>query len=372
MSPRMCYKKPMNIYYVADKTGPKLYSEAGYIRELATEFMSRYRDDKDFNTMIFSPHLSSRKLQKEFELDKKVVARGRAPKIISSMVHRHLKTPLRVFDTGSIVHCFVDPSIKTSRAVKRVFEPISAKRYIAPHLFTGEMKIFASIKDISKCDIVIAHNEYMADQLCSKLFIDQDKIRIIPMAVEPKVNGSYTSSVRLPNKYLLFAGRIERYKNLERFIKAFAEWSQKDMHLVLCGDGREKTYSTQLKKYCSQLLGDKVMFTGYLDKQGLWDAMQDATAVIEPSYINDFPELIIESQALGTPVIASDIEPHREACNESILYFDPLCGNSIKDALDAITEKKVRDTLIRTGKNNSLQYTWDKISPMYESLYRSI
>jgi len=362
----------MNLYYVANRISPKLYSEFGYIKDIVNEFTSRNQDSKDFELMVFSPNVSSKKLQKEFEIDKNKIAKGRTPKIISSMIYRHLKKPLRIFDTGSIVHCFVDPSIKTSRVVKRIFEPVSAKRYIAPHLFNEKTKLFTSIKDVSKCDIVIAHSQYMAEEISSKLFIDSDRIKIIPKAIEPKIDNSYEGTINLPNKYFLFAGRIEKYKNLERFIRAFSSWAPKDTNIVFAGDSINKGYFAKMNKFTSQILGEKAIFTGYICKQKLWKVMQNAIAVFDPSYINDFPDTIIESQALGTPVIASDIAQHKEICKNTVIYFDSLCENSIKQALDAVTDKKIHDSLVKKGKANASLFTWDEVAPLYKDLYKSI
>ncbi len=372
MSLRMCYKKRMNLYYVADRISPKLYSEFGYIKDIVNEFTSRNQDSKDFDLMVFSPNVSSKKLQKEFEIDENKVAKGRTPKIISSMIYRHLKKPLRVFNAGSIVHCFVDPSIKTSKVVKRIFEPVSAKRYIAPHLFNENIKLFTSIKNVSMCDVVIAHSNYIAEELSSKLFIDSDKIKVIPRAIEPKIDKNYKNTLKWPDKYFLFAGRIEKYKNLERFINAFSSWAPEDVNIVFAGDSVDKSYFAKIKKFTNQILGEKAIFTDYVCKQELWSAMQNAIAVFDPSYINDFPDTIIESQALGTPVIASNIVTHKEICKDTVLYFDPLCENSIKQVLDAITDKKLYDNLVKKGKANASLFTWDEIAPLYIDLYTNL
>ena len=372
MSLRMCYKKPMNLYYVADKISPKQYSQFGYLRDLIGEFTARYMDKEDFNIMIFSPSSSSKRLQKEFAIGKHRIARSRTPKIISSMMHQYLKTPLRIFDKGSIVHCFDNPAIRTSKPVKKIFEPISAKKYIIPNIFNKQVELFSSIKDIAKCDVVVAHTQHIAEELSSKLFIESDRIRIIPRAVEPKIDKDHKSTLKLPNKYFLFLGRIEKYKNIERFVKAFSFWAPKDTYIVFAGDSQNRSFSNKIRKFSSQLLGDKVIFTGYLKKQDLWLAIKEATAVFDPSYVNDFPETILEAQAIGTPTIVSDIISHKETCKDTTLYFNPLCEKSMMSAMDGVIDKKVQEALIKKGKNNSLSFTWDEVIPLYKDLYNSI
>ncbi len=367
----MCYKKTMNLYYIADRIDPKLYSEYGYIKDLAYEVTSKYGSDEKFKVMIFSPNVTARKLQREFDLEHDKVARGRTPKIISSMIYRYLKVPLRAFSDGSIVHCFACPSIKTTRDVKRIFEPISIKKYTAPHLFNDQERLFTSIKDVSRCDVVIAHSRYMANELESKLFVNNERIRIIPRAVGVKLDKDHKVDIKLPDKYLVFAGRIERYKNLERLMRAFSAVTSKDVKLFITGDAKDKDYLKKLKKFSSQLCGERIVFTGYLPKQDLWKIMQNSMAVCEPSYINDFPETIIEAQALGTPVIASGIEAHRSVCEDTILYFDPLNEEDIKEAISSILDKKTSESLIKKGRANSALFSWEEIAPLYRDLYMS-
>lgn len=368
----MCYKKAMNLYYIADKIGPKLYSEYGYIKDLAYEVTSKYGSDEKFKVMIFSPHVTAKRIQREFDLGRDKVARGRTPKIISSMLYRHLKLPLRTFSDGSIVHFFEFPSIKTSRNVKRIFEPISIKHYTAPHLFQDHDRLFTSIKDVSRCDIVIAHSQYMADEIASKLFVNKERIRIIPRAVSVKADKDHKIDMKLPERYLVFAGRVERYKNLERLIRAFSEAAPKEVKLFVIGDSRDKHYYRDLKKFSSQLCGERVLFTGYMQKQDLWKLMQKSIAVFEPSYINDFPETIIEAQSLGVPAAASDIEPHRSVCKDSLLYFDPLCSDSLKDVISSLMDKRTHENLIKRGRANSALFSWEEIAPQYRDLYMSL
>ncbi len=362
----------MTLYYISDRIVPRLYSEYGYVRQLAYEISSRYGSDEKFKVMIFSQYNTAKRLQREFELESNKVAHGKTPKLISSMIYRHVKIPIRTFEENSIVHTFSSPSIKTLHKVKRVFEPISIKKYIAPHLFRSTEKLFSSIKDISRCNAVIAHNEYMSEQISSKLFIDNELIRIIPRAVDAKIDNGYISSIKLPEKYILFSGRIERYKNLERLVNAFTKTASKDLSIVFTGDSQDKAYFMKLKKFGEQLLGERITFTGYVDKKDLWYIMKNATLFCEPSYVNDFPESIIEAQALGTPVIASNIEPHKETCKETVLYFNPSCDESIQEMLSIVDDKKTLESLSKKGKSNSNLFKWDNIAPLYRDLYMSL
>lgn len=52
-----------------------------------------------------------------------------------------------------------------------------------------------------------------------------------------------------------------------------------------------------------------------------------------PTFLGPTNMPLIEAQHLGTPVICTDFEGHREICQDAALYIDPLDSESIRSAM---------------------------------------
>ena len=55
--------------------------------------------------------------------------------------------------------------------------------------------------------------------------------------------------------------------------------------------------------------------------------------------------------SIGVPVIASDIEGHREQLKDNALYFDPKCANSLVEKIEILNKNNdLRIRLAESGK----------------------
>ena len=90
----------------------------------------------------------------------------------------------------------------------------------------------------------------------------------------------------------------------------------------------------------------------------LAELLRGATALVFPSLYEGFGLPIVEAQALGCPVIASDRASIPEVAGDGALYFDaldPAQAVALVRSLDAGT----REGLVQRGHANVARYTWD-------------
>lgn len=82
---------------------------------------------------------------------------------------------------------------------------------------------------------------------------------------------------------------------------------------------------------------------------------------------------ILEAQAIGRPVITSDMEPMRSVCGKGGILVAPTDYNKIKSAIITLaTNAKVRDLCIKEGKENVANYNKEEITKQYIALYNTI
>ena len=82
---------------------------------------------------------------------------------------------------------------------------------------------------------------------------------------------------------------------------------------------------------------------------------------------------ILEAQAVGRPVLTSNISPINKIVGEGAYLVDPFDPFSIKEGiLKIINDKKLRTFLINSGYENVQKYSAQKISRQYFSIYKSL
>lgn len=205
------------------------------------------------------------------------------------------------------------------------------------------------------------------------LYAKASKIVTVSKAIEDKIQTKYgltnTQTIynpvdfpeilwdkpkELPEKYLLFFGRLEdAIKNLSLLIDAYdiSEAKAKGFHLILLGDGSDKDKIAE--KIQQKQLGSFVKIIPF--QNDVLPFVQHAKATILTSRYEGFPMSLIESLAAGTPVISVDCESGpseivRHGFNGLLVENHNV--NALSKALDLlITDEK----LYQNCKNNAKQ-----------------
>lgn len=112
--------------------------------------------------------------------------------------------------------------------------------------------------------------------------------------------------------YLLYVGRIHPIKAIENLISALPHSQQfmaSEMKLIIAGNVNN-SYGEQLKQQAEYLnLSQKVEFVGHIEGRAKQELYSNAYFFIIPSNTENFGNVVVESLAQGTPVIASTGTP---------------------------------------------------------------
>ena len=116
-----------------------------------------------------------------------------------------------------------------------------------------------------------------------------------------------------PNqRYLLYIGRIHPKKAIENLINALPgslQFTALKLKLFIAGDA-DNPYADKLKEQINNLnLQDKVQFLGSIEGDAKEELYANAYFLILPSHTENFGNVVVESLAQGTPVIASTGTP---------------------------------------------------------------
>ena len=154
------------------------------------------------------------------------------------------------------------------------------------------------------------------------IFLDHQAIRPLESAVP----------------YFVVVGTIEPRKNLLFLLTLWHRWIQDAgiprARLVVVGRrGWENENILELLDR-SKALGSSVIEIASLSDAGMVALLKGASGLLAPSFVEGYGLPVAEALALGTPVIASDTEAHREAGGVFADYLDPLDGRGWMRAFD--------------------------------------
>ena len=94
---------------------------------------------------------------------------------------------------------------------------------------------------------------------------------------------------------------------------------------------------------------NNIIFTDFINETEKWALYRQATATVIPSLYEGFGIPVLESQRVGTPVIASCITPLKEILGSSALYINPTKTSSLVTALKKIIHPKTHKKISSSG-----------------------
>ena len=133
-----------------------------------------------------------------------------------------------------------------------------------------------------------------------------DRVVVIPNGTDPAPDSAATPS---PGRSLLCVGRLERYKRVDRIVRALAHLPG-DHRLDVVGSGPARSELEQLARRLD--LGDRVVFHGRLTDEAFADTVAGAAAAVSASAHEAFGMAVADAIAAGIPTVASFIPAHRE------------------------------------------------------------
>jgi glycosyltransferase involved in cell wall biosynthesis len=82
---------------------------------------------------------------------------------------------------------------------------------------------------------------------------------------------------------------------------------------------------------------------------------------------------VLEGQAIGRPVLTSDLDPMRHVAGKGACLVDPYKVDSIRAGVLRIIENEdYRELLVREGFSNAAMYSLDAVAAQYADLYREL
>ncbi len=235
---------------------------------------------------------------------------------------------------------------------------------------------------VSRADRIVADSLNTQRDLIRLLGIPEKKIRVVPLAADPKFHpvrdsvalAQVKKRFNLAKAFVLYVGTIEPRKNLVRVMEAWARVRRRTKipyQLVITG------FQAWAYREVSDLvrhLGIKrdVVFTGYVRDEELPLLYNASDLFIFPSLYEGFGMPVLEAMACGVPVLTSNTSSIPEVAGDAAIMVDPTDTESMARAIgQALEDKELRSRLIQAGPVRAAQFTWEKTARATLEAYTS-
>jgi D-inositol-3-phosphate glycosyltransferase len=179
-----------------------------------------------------------------------------------------------------------------------------------------ELRIKTEKSVVRSCDRIIAATEREKEDLVRFYGAPSAVVKVVPCGVNTELFQPLDRRMardRLAlngDKHLLYVGRIEPLKGIDRLLRAVSYLKERRplRLLIIGGDENSHQELERLKILAAELqIQDRVVFLGLVKQSELPLYYSAADVCVVPSYYESFGLVTLESLACGTPVVATAV-----------------------------------------------------------------
>lgn len=228
------------------------------------------------------------------------------------------------------------------------------------------------IEALKGCDRVVVKSQDLAIKVASLIGgnhkthtimngVDNKKFKVLDIAQSKKDLG-----LDLDEDFLLFIGNIQEEKGLIYLLEAFSRLKEKNIKLVVIGDGPQKK---EMEDFVSSFdLEKNIRFIGARPHDEIPLFLNAANGLCLPSLREGCPNIVLEALSCGTPVLASRVGAVPQIIKEKHqgVVVDPM---SIEEILYSLPE------FVKLKGSEHLEFEWptwqdnaDQISAVFQKI----
>lgn len=260
---------------------------------------------------------------------------------------------------GKYLNCIKKKCIKNS-SLKSVLGAIEGKYYRLKKVYNKKISYIITPSNFYKQKLV----EDGVDEKKIKAiynFIDVNKYNL-----EKKDNG-----------YGLYLGRLSKEKGILNLIEAFSKLQDKKLYLA--GDGPERERIEKIIK--ERKLEENIKLLGYLSQDEVKKYIKNARFIVVPSiWYENCPYSILETQAIGKPVIGASIGgiPELVKDKENGLTYNYYSIDELETKMKLLFEnKKLAEKYGKNAKEYAQKFYnkenyYNRIIKIYEEALKGV
>jgi len=235
--------------------------------------------------------------------------------------------------------------------------------------------------DIARiCRHIVASTEEEKARIVYAWGVSAKKISVVPCGIDtrlfrptPRDAARRVLGFPAEEKVILWAGRIEPLKGLERLVEALGILRRSGTKLIIAGgDEHNQEVVAKLRSRVAELgISGRVDFLGAIRQEDLplYYSAADLTAVA--SYYESFCLVILESLACGTPVVSTRVGVAPSIIGDSNGFISDGSPHELAQAMERVLNERrghEETLLIRAG---AIPYDWSVIAERIGAVYEA-
>ncbi|WP_439483496.1 glycosyltransferase family 4 protein [Cyclobacterium plantarum] len=248
------------------------------------------------------------------------------------------------------------------------------------HPLWRKIYLYLLTKSVQKGAHILTVSHFAKSQIAQYLKSAQP-ITAIPTGLDmPHRSRNAHGASPQTKPYFLHVGVMEKRKNLNTLIKAFALFSEqadKDYQLVLVGQRAPRTtldaFDEMMKQIKELGLEKKVILPGYVSQDTLSKYYQNALAYVFPSRNEGFGLPVLEAFTYGLPVIIGPQGALQEVGGPAVCCSKSFLPEDFAKALKLLAgDDKLREKLAALGTQRLEQFSGEKFFLSLQEYFKRI
>jgi len=221
---------------------------------------------------------------------------------------------------------------------------------------------------LRRANAVVAVSDAIAAELRAESIPSVHVLPNIVDAMEANTLADLPPRISLPERFVLFVGKLEANKGARDLIPAVA-LSKAGLPLVILGSGAEEGAIREAAQRASL----EIHLPGWAERAEVLKAMKRARALVFPStWPEPLSRVLLEALAVGTPIAALATGGTSELIEDGASGLLAHDVQQLGDALGRIVhDASVRSRLREGAMARAEAFSPCVLIPRYESLYRS-
>lgn len=273
------------------------------------------------------------------------------------------------------------------------FSPTGAATFLPPHRYVCQSQNYFGLSNhlrklgpfgfltssmenayYNRCKNIIFSSRDLAEVICTgaKMEFRDGSHTVIPYGVPAEILSSRRRYTK--KKQVLFVGRFEIHqKGLDTLFDHLKTigFRETGLTLILAGSGKDE--SALMKIVEKSGLKSCVKLVGRISGERKIRIISESLFTLIPSRYESWGIVSVESQACGTPVLATDIPGLRQTLireKTGLLYRD---FKSFRSSFTRLLEDgKMRERMSKAGRVFAKSFSWDKLALEQARYYRKV
>lgn len=234
--------------------------------------------------------------------------------------------------------------------------PLLFRKYHRKQYFFFKLLLNFGLK---KANYIITPSNHSKKMLQEIYDLPDSRIKVIHNGADSFFMGKEEHIAGLPDKYILYLGRIHKMKNLKNLLLAYTKIMNLIEHQMVVIGNDQKAFQKELDSLNCNFPENRILFFENITPAQKDFVLSNASLFVFPSLYEGFGLPPIEAMAKGCPVIVSNNSSLPEVCGDSAIYINPEHIDEIASTIfDVLRNRELLKKMSLSGKSRSKMFSW--------------